>query len=73
MSPFSGKLEPVVRNLTQGHLAHGMRQGLIKREVTAEKVTYEIILGVDISYHWVKLVQHNQVQELPQEGGHGGV
>ena len=77
MSPFSSKLEPIVRNLKYGHLAHIMSleegQSLFRREVTAEKVSHEVILGVDVGHHWVELVQDDQVQILPEEGGHGGV
>ena len=77
MSPFSRKLEPIIRNLKQGHLAHLMsvkeRQSLIRREGTAEKVSHKVLLGVDAGYHRVELVKDDQVQILPQEGGHGGI
>ena len=77
MSPFSCKLEPIVRNLKQGHLTHIMSpeegQSLSRRERAAKKVSHKVILGVDVRNHWVELVQDDQVQILPQEGGHGGV
>ena len=76
-SPFCSELKLVIRNGDSRELLHivlGEKlSGLIRREVPAQKISHKVLLGIDVGDYRVELEAHNQVQELPEEGSHGGV
>ena len=77
MSPICGKFEHIIRNMKPCKLSHlvGFKEELclIRREVAAQKISHEVLLGADVGDDRMELVQHHQVQELPEECSHGGV
>ena len=76
-SPICSELKLVIGNGDSRELLHivlGEKlSGLIRREVPAQKVSHKVLLGIDVGDYRVELEVHHQVQELPEEGSHGGV
>jgi hypothetical protein len=70
-------MEQMVWNLTHGHLPHvvGSEEdlGLVRREASTQVISNKVLLSSNIKYNRVEFEEDDQIQELSEEGGHGGI